>query len=185
MPTSSAGSPTATGNANVDARTSSPTSPVDATSAVAIKRSPSCDSDDASAPEHAHGATNDAAARTAAAPESSPVRKKQKMYTPLLPQTASSRSRVYQYGSPRSDEVGVKLNFAQRLMELLEKDDVKPCLHWMEDGKSICIEDPVQFANEIMPKYFSDTKYKSFMVRMKRESVSCSLVTYRVSSCVY
>ena len=78
---------------------------------------------------------------------------------------------MYQYGSPRSDEVGVKLNFAQRLMELLEKDDVKPCLHWMEDGRSICIEDPVQFANEIMTKYFSDTKYKSFMVRMKRESV--------------
>jgi hypothetical protein len=88
------------------------------------------------------------------------------MYTPLLPTT--SRTRVYQSTStPKEDST--KLNFAQRLMELLEKDDVHPCLHWMEDGKSICIVDPVRFANEVMPKYFSDTKYKSFMVRMKSE----------------
>ena len=58
-------------------------------------------------------------------------------------------------------------------MELLEKDDVQPILHWMDDGRRICIEDPLKFANEVMPKYFSDTKYKSFMVRMKRESFSC------------
>ncbi|KAL7518766.1 hypothetical protein ACHAWX_003572 [Stephanocyclus meneghinianus] len=167
MLTSSTPSPKATAHANVAARAASPTTTVHAASAVVIKRSSSPDSDESCTPEHSTD-TKDSAARSISALEASPVRKKQKMYTPLLPQTASSRSRVYQYGSPRSDEVGVKLNFAQRLMELLEKDDVKPCLHWMEDGRSICIEDPVQFANEIMPKYFSDTKYKSFMVRMKR-----------------
>ena len=62
-----------------------------------------------------------------------------------------------------------KLNFAQYLMELLEKEDVKPILHWMDDGERICFVDTVRFAKEVMPKYFSDTKYKSFMVRMKRE----------------
>lgn len=106
----------------------------------------------------------DAAATPAAAPEpkaegsASPVRKKQKMYTPLLPQKNA--------GTHKEGEG--KLNFAQRLMELLEKEDVRPILHWMEDGRRICIEDPVKFAEEVMPKYFSDTKYKSFMVRMKR-----------------
>ena len=90
------------------------------------------------------------------------VRKKQKMYMPLHPMTVA----------PRIDKkVGeeVKLNFAQRLMELLEMEDVKPHFHWCEDGKRICIEDPTRFAEEMLPKYFSDTKYKSFMVRIKRK----------------
>ena len=95
------------------------------------------------------------------ADDKKPAKKKQKMYKPL----ASSQQK--------------KLNFAQRLMELLEKEDVKPILHWMDDGESICFEDTVRFAEEVMPKYFSDTKYKSFMVRMKRE-----FFDYCTSSCL-
>mmetsp|Transcript_15270 Transcript_15270/g.32984 ORF Transcript_15270/g.32984 Transcript_15270/m.32984 type:complete len:444 (-) Transcript_15270:391-1722(-) len=63
---------------------------------------------------------------------------------------------------------GIRLTFAQQLMALLEKEDVQPVMHWLADGKSVCIEDPNKFATEVMPKYFCDVKYKSFMVRMKR-----------------
>ena len=83
--------------------------------------------------------------------DNKPAKRRKKMNEPL----ASSQQR--------------KLNFAQYLMELLEMEDVKPILHWMDDGEGICFEDTVRFAEEVMPKYFSDTKYKSFMVRMKRE----------------
>jgi hypothetical protein len=104
-------------------------------------------------------------------PGSPTARKKQKMYTPLFSATSA---RVIASGEAAAGD-DIKLNFAQRLMELLEKDDVKPVLYWMEDGKHICIEDPRRFAVEVMPKYFSDTKYKSFMVRMKRELTVCAI----------
>lgn len=66
---------------------------------------------------------------------------------------------------------GIRLTFAQQLMALLEKEDVQPVMHWLADGKSVCIEDPNKFATEVMPKYFCDVKYKSFMVRMKSKFV--------------
>jgi hypothetical protein len=97
------------------------------------------------------------------------VRKKQKKYTPLLPTTNAAVSKFASVDGKAKTGDDIKLNFAQRLMELLEKDDVKPILHWSEDGTSICFEDLTKFSDEVMPKYFSDTKYKSFMVRMKRE----------------
>jgi hypothetical protein len=68
---------------------------------------------------------------------------------------------------------GIRLTFAQQLMALLEKEDVQPVMHWLADGKSVCIEDPNKFATEVMPKYFCDVKYKSFMVRMKSKFVFC------------
>ena len=54
-------------------------------------------------------------------------------------------------------------------VEINSWNPVKPILHWMDDGESICFEYPVKFAKEVMPKYFSNIKYKSFMARMKRE----------------
>jgi hypothetical protein len=46
---------------------------------------------------------------------------------------------------------------------------VQPLLHWTKDGRRIVIEDVTRFSEKVMPRYFSDTKYKSFMVRVKRE----------------
>ena len=97
-------------------------------------------------------------------PGAGAVRKKQKMYTSIHPTITLPDKKAVEE---------VKLNFAQRLMELLEMDDVKPHMHWCDDGLKICIEDPVRFAEEMLPKYFSDTKYKSFMVRIKRELDCC------------
>lgn len=102
----------------------------------------------------------DSAKKDAASTKEEPARKKQKMYTPLLPSTLNPTA-------PGGGEI--RLNFVQRLMELLEKEDVQPLLHWTKDGRRIVIEDVTRFSEKVMPRYFSDTKYKSFMVRVKRE----------------
>lgn len=87
--------------------------------------------------------------------------KKQKRDSPLLLLATHAEISLSHTKAPT-------LNFAQRLMELLEKDDVKPYFHWCEDDATICIEDTGQFADEVLPKYFSESKFRSFMVRIKR-----------------
>ncbi|KAL7509094.1 hypothetical protein ACHAXN_007031 [Cyclotella atomus] len=120
----------------------------------------------ATAPAPASSPKTPAAAsakKDAASTKEEPARKKQKMYTPLLPSTLNPNQTTSNGGGGE-----IRLNFVQRLMELLEKEDVQPLLHWTKDGRRIVIEDVTRFSEKVMPRYFSDTKYKSFMVRVKR-----------------
>jgi hypothetical protein len=57
--------------------------------------------------------------------------------------------------------------FPQFLMELLTKDDVKPVLHWEEDGKSVCMEDRKRFVDEVLIKYFPGSSYKDFLALLR------------------
>jgi len=61
-----------------------------------------------------------------------------------------------------------KPNFAEKLLSVLANPMVQPIMHWLPSGKSFCIANQKMFNDEVLPKYFREAKYESFLRRMKR-----------------
>lgn len=61
-----------------------------------------------------------------------------------------------------------KLNFAQRLFEILEKPQHSDVITWLPGGKFWIIMDQKRFATEILPAYFKQTQFKSFTRKLHR-----------------
>ena len=59
-------------------------------------------------------------------------------------------------------------SFPFKLHEMLEgaaKLGFDVCISWVQDGKAFRVHDREEFTKNVLPKYFSQTKFKSFQVR--------------------
>ena len=56
-----------------------------------------------------------------------------------------------------------KQNFAQKLMHLLSIKECQSCIRWMPNGMSFCIIDSNELVEKVLPKYFKEAKYTSFV----------------------
>jgi len=53
-------------------------------------------------------------------------------------------------------------------MSILDDDSNADVISWLPEGKGFIILDKKQFAEEVMPRYFNDTKFASFIRRLNR-----------------
>lgn len=56
-----------------------------------------------------------------------------------------------------------KQNFAHKLMHLLSIKECQSCIRWMPNGMSFCIIDSNELVEKVLPKYFKEAKYTSFV----------------------
>jgi hypothetical protein len=61
-----------------------------------------------------------------------------------------------------------KPNFADKLHTAISARDNRMVLAWLPSGNSFCILDQQEFAEKILPRYFSYCKFESFTRRLKR-----------------
>jgi hypothetical protein len=69
----------------------------------------------------------------------------------------------------RDDEGNGKMPFPYKLFQMLKDADDKGLRHfvtWNASGKSFKVHDSAAFTKYIVPKYFKQTRYKSFQVRI-------------------
>lgn len=65
----------------------------------------------------------------------------------------------------KDDKTNKKRDFPSKLHEMLHDSKVQGHEHiisWGPDGKSFKVHEPEDFVTEVMPKYFNQTKYRSF-----------------------
>jgi len=58
--------------------------------------------------------------------------------------------------------------FPLKLMEVLSNDDHSDVISWLEHGGSFMIYKRDKFVTSVMPKYFKQTKFESFMRKLSR-----------------
>lgn len=64
---------------------------------------------------------------------------------------------------------GVSEPFPEKLHRMLsetEKDGQEACISWCSHGRAFVVHDTTKFMNEIMPKFFKQTKWNSFARQM-------------------
>ena len=61
-----------------------------------------------------------------------------------------------------SEDVTQKQSFPEKLYEIIENATEQGLAKWEGDGKIFKITEPERFADELLPHYFRQTKYKSF-----------------------
>jgi hypothetical protein len=110
-------------------------------------------------------------------PPSSPAA--DELHFDVSDESSASKKRKLSSTSQSLDWPKTDHTFPQFLMELLTKDDVKPVLHWEEDGKSVCMEDRKRFVDEVMIKYFPGSSYKDFLALLR------SKFMHKCPSCVH
>lgn len=59
------------------------------------------------------------------------------------------------------------MSFPEKLMSLLNSEEVKECMWWLNDGDSFCLE-PAGFAEKVLDKHFQGTKFESFTRKLNR-----------------
>jgi len=74
-------------------------------------------------------------------------------------------------------------SFPNTLMEILSNDVLVESIHWCPDGEAFEISNPTKFASDILPIYFKNTKYDSFVRKLYRwgfrmKSMHCRNVFY-------
>ena len=77
---------------------------------------------------------------------------------------------------PKKRKSKSKASFPQKLMRILSIDECQHALRWMPDGCSFCIIDPKALVNDVLPKYFKEAKYSSFVSRGICFVFHCQLV---------
>lgn len=60
------------------------------------------------------------------------------------------------------------LTFPQKLMKILDNDEITDIISWLPCGKVFVIRNRIKFTNEIMPRYFDQVKYTSFTRKLHR-----------------
>lgn len=60
------------------------------------------------------------------------------------------------------------MNFPQRLMEMLSNEENSDIITWLPHGKAFLIIKRNKFYNEVLPKYFKETKCTSFTRKLTR-----------------
>lgn len=64
---------------------------------------------------------------------------------------------------PKKRKSKRKASFPQKLMRVLSIDECQHAMRWMPDGCSFCIIDPKALVNSVLPTYFKEAKYSSFV----------------------
>jgi hypothetical protein len=77
-------------------------------------------------------------------------------------------SSEYDAEEPAADTISVKKNFPQVLQEILSAPELHPIVHWLPDGLSFIITNKQQFSDEILPKYFREALFHSFVRKLHR-----------------
>jgi len=87
-----------------------------------------------------------------------------------LPMTSRNASPVQTKSSSKSSNPfkGAKLNFAQKLFEILEDPENTDIIKWLPGGKGWIMMDKKRFANEVLPVYFKQTQFTSFTRKLSR-----------------
>jgi hypothetical protein len=62
----------------------------------------------------------------------------------------------------------ININFPSILMEILNNDNNSNVISWLHHGKSFFIKDKETFSTQILPFYFKQSKYTSFMRKLNR-----------------
>lgn len=63
---------------------------------------------------------------------------------------------------------GRNADFPVLLHEIVSNPDTDDCVHWLPCGTHFFISDKRKFAREILPQYYKNTKFPSFIRRLKR-----------------
>mmetsp|Transcript_4382 Transcript_4382/g.6313 ORF Transcript_4382/g.6313 Transcript_4382/m.6313 type:complete len:398 (-) Transcript_4382:107-1300(-) len=58
--------------------------------------------------------------------------------------------------------------FPQQLMEILADPSNSDSIAWVPDGKAFIISNKTKFTKRVLPKYFGETKYNSFIRKLNR-----------------
>lgn len=67
-----------------------------------------------------------------------------------------------------TNENGFKRTFPEKLMEVLDQPASQDIMHWMPDGEAFCILSSSRCRDEILPKFFKQTKFPSFVRKLNR-----------------
>ena len=71
-------------------------------------------------------------------------------------------------GSTDLAKEGIRMSFPVKLHQMLEQADERGFSHivsWNKEGNGFCVANVEVFVREIIPQYYSISKYKSFQVR--------------------
>jgi hypothetical protein len=66
---------------------------------------------------------------------------------------------------PKKRKHKAKELFPQKLMRVLSIEECQHAMRWMPDGCSFCIIDSQALVNFVLPKYFKEAKFSSFVSR--------------------
>jgi hypothetical protein len=77
-----------------------------------------------------------------------------------------SSSSEYDDENPAADAISIKKTFPQVLQEILSTPELHPIAHWLPDGFSFIIANKQRFSDEILPKYFRESLFRSFIRKL-------------------
>lgn len=80
--------------------------------------------------------------------------------------------------APTKKKNKTKQTFAQKLMNLLSVKECHSAIRWMPNGESFCIVDIKELVEKVLPKYFKEAKYTSFVSIYFIMQVPMDLVQY-------
>lgn len=64
---------------------------------------------------------------------------------------------------PRKTKSKHKQTFAQKLMHVLSVKECQGAIRWMPNGCAFCVVDSKELVESVLPKYFKEAKYTSFV----------------------
>jgi hypothetical protein len=92
--------------------------------------------------------------------------------TPVPPSSSPPEEIVHSSrsssSSPSGSSKSSRETFPQKLMRILSNPAVGGVIRWLPHGKSFCILNPQEFADSVLPMYFSVHKYPSFTRKLNR-----------------
>lgn len=59
--------------------------------------------------------------------------------------------------------------FPERVMSLLNDEQVQQCMHWLPSGRAFEIHDPEKFEEMVLKAHFNSIKLESFIIRLGSE----------------
>lgn len=65
-------------------------------------------------------------------------------------------------GPTRKNSGGVVQPFPEKLMDVLDRDDMGDVLSWMPHGRAFIVKQPRVFDAEVLPRFFKQSKFTSF-----------------------
>mmetsp|Transcript_11758 Transcript_11758/g.14625 ORF Transcript_11758/g.14625 Transcript_11758/m.14625 type:complete len:338 (+) Transcript_11758:105-1118(+) len=68
----------------------------------------------------------------------------------------------------QSNEDEIPMTFPQKLIDILSNDDHSDIISWVNNGRCFAIYQKKRFANEVLPRYFRQSKFTSFTRKMSR-----------------
>lgn len=69
---------------------------------------------------------------------------------------------------PKEKAQSKQVSFPQKLMEILSSQNVSHIITWLPEGRSFVLLDEEKFADEVLPNYFNECKYTSFVRKLYR-----------------